>query len=198
LILFLPVCVKTVFEKGRDFPWAKPEACLACNGRLWGHGWVEGCFDGYARCLELPRYLCPDCGCVVRVRPVGYFSRFQASIETIVASLKGRLEGRGWLPGLSRCRQRHWYRAFVRQVKWNLGVSWAGDLVKALDRLLAAGICPVAGSVQCETPAGFCPPHRRLPFTDLSGLRTHMANPNQGGRQWTSSKKRPSPYFDSG
>jgi hypothetical protein len=50
---------------------------------LRGHGFAEAIFDGYDRSLLLKLYRCPDCGYVIRLRPQGYFKRFQTQIETI-------------------------------------------------------------------------------------------------------------------
>jgi len=42
MILSLCICLKDIVQKGRDFPWPKPEHCPNCQGnRLWGHGFVE-------------------------------------------------------------------------------------------------------------------------------------------------------------
>ena len=83
LVIFVQLAVKQLFEVGRDFLWPKPERCPRCGGRIWGHGFVPAYFDGYDQPLWLKRYQCPDCGCVIRMRPRDYFQRFQASIYTI-------------------------------------------------------------------------------------------------------------------
>ena len=84
MVIFSAVKLKELFEKERDYPWQKPERCPCCNDiRLWGHGFTDAIFDGYEQPLLIKLYRCPDCGCVIRLRPKGYFKRFQASIETI-------------------------------------------------------------------------------------------------------------------
>lgn len=46
--------MEDIVEKGRDFPWPKPEHCPNCKGnRLWGHGLVEALFDGYPDRVEV-------------------------------------------------------------------------------------------------------------------------------------------------
>ena len=88
MIFYSAVKLKELFKKERDYPWQKPSSCLRCNScRLWGHGFAPAIFDGFIRSLLLKIYRCPDCGCVIRLRPKGYFKRFQASIETIRSSI---------------------------------------------------------------------------------------------------------------
>lgn len=49
MILPVMVCIKEIVEKGREFPWPRPESCGACGGnRIWGHGFVGAYFDGVA------------------------------------------------------------------------------------------------------------------------------------------------------
>lgn len=66
LIILVKVCVKKVFEKGRNFPWFRPDNCPVCGGRIWGHGFVPAFFDGFNQALWLRRYRCQDCGSVFR------------------------------------------------------------------------------------------------------------------------------------
>jgi hypothetical protein len=148
LILFLDVHVKTIFELGRQMVWPKPNHCPQCGGRLWGHGFISACFDGFLQPLLLPRYRCPDCRSVFRVRPEGYWSRFQASIECIRESLSQRLGTMRWKQGLSRSRQRHWLSGLKKQIQLRLGMGWSGGLMEAFERLVAQGICPVSRSAK--------------------------------------------------
>ncbi|CAO0824130.1 hypothetical protein DFAR_410003 [Desulfarculales bacterium] len=78
-------------------------------------------FEGAASCLPifdeaptanwLRRFLCPDGRTVIRLRPWGYWSRFQALVETIRQILFNKLaRGRGD-PDLLRSRQRTGSRA---------------------------------------------------------------------------------------
>ena len=88
--MILPVSanLKEIEKKGRSYPWSRPEICLCCRqSHVWGHGFVEALFDGYAKALLLRRYRCPVCGCVIKLRPKAYFSRFQATIRQVVAHL---------------------------------------------------------------------------------------------------------------
>ncbi|CAO0821743.1 hypothetical protein DFAR_250001 [Desulfarculales bacterium] len=44
-------------------------------------------FDEAPKTIWLRRFRCPDCQAVIRLRPRGYWSRFQAPVETIRQSL---------------------------------------------------------------------------------------------------------------
>ncbi|MBN2034961.1 MAG: hypothetical protein JW836_16975 [Deltaproteobacteria bacterium] len=48
-----------------------------------GSRFVLAYFDAIAGGVYLRRYRCPECKCVVRLRPIGFFARIQAAIETI-------------------------------------------------------------------------------------------------------------------
>jgi hypothetical protein len=145
MVLFFAVKLKDLFEKGRDYPWQKPDNCPCCHSqRLWGHGFAEAFFDGYVKPLVLKLYRCPDCGCVIRLRPKGYFKRFQASIETIRSSIASKSMMNRWLPGISRSRQCHWYRALNKRLNAYLTRVWVGGVVAGFDRLLQLGQVPVS------------------------------------------------------
>ena len=148
MVIFFAIKLKDLFEKGRDYPWPKPKNCPCCHShRLWGHGFAEAIFDGYKHPLVLKLYRCPDCGCVIRIRPKGYFKRFQASIKTIRFNLSYRLKNGRWPGGLGRCRQGHWLRALRRKVEAYLGKTWQLGLMEAFDHLLAQGHNPVSRSI---------------------------------------------------
>jgi len=148
MISFVPAKLKDIFEKGRDYPWPKPEACPRCkDSKIWGHGFVDSYFDGFTGGLLLRRYRCPLCGCILKLRPCDYFSRFQASIDTIRFSLSHRLRYGRWPPGLSRSRQGHWLRALRRKVEGYLGRGWKACLIEGFDYFLARGINPVSRSM---------------------------------------------------
>jgi hypothetical protein len=148
MILCFPVKLKSLFEKGRRYPWPRPEKCPRCSGcTVWGHGYAGCFFDGFSVPLLLKRYLCCDCGCVMRCRPAGYFRRFQASIETIRSSISIKMvEGR-WLRGLSRTRQGHWWRALKRRIAAYLGNTWKRGVLAGFDHLLALSQVPVGRSI---------------------------------------------------
>ena len=148
LIIFVAVKIKEIFILGRKYPWPRPGKCPRCRDtRVWGHGFALAYFDGLSEGVFLKRYRCPGCGCVIRLRPKGYFARFQASIQTIRFSLSRRL-GRGrWPPGLSRSRQRHWLRALRRRTIAYLGESWNLGLMAAFECFLQQGTIPVSRGI---------------------------------------------------
>lgn len=94
----------------------------------------------------LRRYRCPECGCVIRLKPKGYFKRFQAAMETIRAGIRHRLETNKWPPAISRGRWNHWFKALGRQAKAHLGHACC-DLLQAFDRLCELGRIPVSRSI---------------------------------------------------
>jgi hypothetical protein len=148
MVIFFPVRLKELFALGRKYPWSRPDSCPRCGScRLWGHGFVLACFDGYDQCLWLRRYRCPDCGCVIRLRPRGYFSRFQASIAAVRSSVESKaLRGR-WISGIGRTRQLHWFRALCRRIKGHLTDAWDQGVLAGFDRLCLMGQIPVSRAI---------------------------------------------------
>ncbi len=148
MIIFVEASLKEIFKLKEKFPWPRPKKCPECNAfRVWKHGFVFANFDGFTSSLVLRRFRCPDCGSVIRMRPAGYFSRFQASILTIRSSIKSKLCKCRWLDNISRTRQRHWFNALKRRVKAMLGDTYQGDLMAAFDFFVLKGTSPVSRSL---------------------------------------------------
>lgn len=148
MILSLCVSIKEIVECGRDFPWPRPTSCPRCRGnRVWGHGFVGCLFDGFLEQVLMKRWRCPDCRCVMKARPEGYFTRFQARMEKIRSSIAYRLRAGRWPPGSSRSRQGHWLRALRRNVKARLEDRWTAGLIAGFDSLLEKGLIPVSRSI---------------------------------------------------
>jgi predicted RNA-binding Zn-ribbon protein involved in translation (DUF1610 family) len=149
LILFVEVCVKTLVELGRKYPWEKPERCPKCGGvRVWGHGYVPAYFDeAGSQSVYLKRYRCPQCGVVIRLRPSGYWRRIQAAVAAVRQCVLDRLEKGRWPPGSNPARQRHWLRALKRQVRTHLGMSYAEQIAEGFAELLRRGVCAVSRAV---------------------------------------------------
>ena len=148
MILFIAAKIKDIFRLGRKYPWPRPEVCPQCNqSNVWGHGYVLAYFDGFSDGLLLKRYRCPGCGCVMRVRPKRYLSRFQAPIDNIRYRLAHRLRYGRWPPGVSRSRQGHWLRSLRRKVLSYLGLDWERGLLEGFSHLLCRGVNPVSRSI---------------------------------------------------
>ena len=148
MVIFFSVILKDLLLQGRHYPFPRPSGCPRCNGfRLWGHGFVSAYFDGYNQPFCLRRYRCPDCRCVLRLRPEGYFKRFQASVETIRSSIGVKSTTNRWLSGISRSRQRHWYRSLLIRIKAYLTDTWGYGVVAGFDSLLRVGQSPVSRSI---------------------------------------------------
>jgi hypothetical protein len=144
MIFFFPVILNDLFKLGRDYQWPKPQQCDRCSScRLWGHGYVTACFDGFAESLVLKRYRCPDCGCIICLRPEGYFKRIQAPIEKIRSSIQSKVQTGKWLSELCCNRQRHWYKSLLKNIKAYLTDTWQGVLA-GFDRLLQFARNPVS------------------------------------------------------
>jgi len=146
MILFVDVKLNQIFSQGRNFNWVKPDSCPRCQSRcLWGHGFAACFFDGYSQALMLRRYRCPDCGCIIRMRPIGYFARFQAAIAAIRSCLQARLSAGKWPKGPSTSRQRHWMSALKRKSQAFFGIGM--DLMNAFDWFIKTKRIPVSRSI---------------------------------------------------
>ena len=147
MIIFFSAMLNEIYRLCREYPFPRPKVCPGCQGcRLWGHGFVLVCFDGYCHPLCLKRYRCPDCGCVLRLRPAGHFKRFQASIAAIRSSIHGKVNFGKWISGISRSRQRHWFKALVKRIKAYLTDVWQ-DVLAGFDCFVQSGQIPVSRSI---------------------------------------------------
>lgn len=148
MILFFPVVLKELSEQGRNFPWPRLEQCPRCGSHcVWGHGYVRALFDGFNKPILLKLCRCPNCRCIIRLRPSGFFTRFQAPIAAIRESMAGKEESGRFLPGLSRTRQAHWWRALKRRIEAFFGNTFRGTMAEGFDRLLALGRTPVSRAI---------------------------------------------------
>ena len=145
MIFSVPVSIKEIVSRGTDFPWNRPSECPRCGGsRVWGHGFVGAFFDGFSCQILLRRYRCPDCHCVLRLRPSGYFKRFQAPVEHIRSSIAYRLQYGRWPEGSSRARQSLWLRALYRKIVAHLGQGFKMRLMEGFDYLTQMDEVPVS------------------------------------------------------
>lgn len=143
MIIPVSVILNEIFQQGRKFNWKKPAKCPRCHSvRVWGHGFVAAFFDGFVESLWLRRYRCPDCKCIVRMKPEGFFRRFRAPIVTIRTCLGDRLSRGRWPRLLSNSRRRHWLSALKRKTAAFFGIG--ADLMSAFDRLIGIGQIPVS------------------------------------------------------
>jgi hypothetical protein len=148
MVIFFSVVLKDLLERGRDYPWPKPAVCPRCGAcRLCGHGYVGCFFDGFQHALLIKRYRCPDCRCVIRCRPNGYFKRFQAPIDTIRESISSKAQRGCWLKGISRCRQSHWWQALKRHIEAFFGHTFGGTRLEGFELLLSLGRSPVCRTI---------------------------------------------------
>ena len=146
MILSVRVKLKKIDEQGRNFLWQRPCDCPRCRStRIWGHGFVLAYFDGFSFGLWLRRYRCPNCNCIIRMKPEGYFPRFQAPIHTVFDCLNQRLANGKWKRELSLSRQRHWLAALKRKAMAFFGIGT--DLLTAFSLLMNMGRIPVSRAI---------------------------------------------------
>lgn len=151
MILFVEAILKLISEQGRDFKWPRPQVCPNCNhSKLWGHGYVSRLFDGFRQALLIKCYRCPECGCVITLRPKTHFRRVQAPISKIRAALFHRLTNGRWPPGQSKSRARHWFCNLQRNIKAHLTHTWSQGNLAGFDRLQALGIVPVSVTIASQ------------------------------------------------
>jgi len=148
MIQFVDVVLKVIFSQGRNFLWQRPSECPRCaNWKVWGHGHVQCNFEGFSVPLWLKRYRCPECGCIIQMRPSSHFSRFQSSREVIRSVLAQRITHGKWPPGQFSGRMRYWLRNLRRQIRAHLTEKWKSGLMKGFDHLAAMGRVPVSRSI---------------------------------------------------
>ena len=131
MILHIDLDLKHVDRLGRNYPWPRPKHCRCGSSRLWGHGFVWMFFDGFSMALEIRRYRCPLCGCVIRLRPEGYFKRHHTDTSTIRRTMVQRIGTGHWPADWAANRGRHWLLALKRNTIAVLGMLdrglWPAD-----------------------------------------------------------------------
>lgn len=146
MIILVCAKLKDIYTQGRKFAWIKPDRCPRCGSiRVWGHGYVRAYFDDFLECFFLRRFRCPDCTCVIRMKPKGYFNRFHTPIDMIRSCLSHRLLYGRWDPDIGKSRQRHWLSALKRKAMAFFGLCH--DLLSAFDRLIEKGEIPVSRGI---------------------------------------------------
>jgi hypothetical protein len=98
-------------------------------------------------CVWVKRYRCAECGVVLRVRPLGYWKRIQATVEAVRRCVMDRLEKGRWPPGCNSARGRHWLRGLRRQVRTHLGMSYVERIAEGFAELVRCGVCAVSRAV---------------------------------------------------
>ena len=146
MIWFVSIDLKKIYEEGQGFCWPRPSGCPRCKSwKVWGHGYVQRCFDGFAKVLLLKCYRCPDCGCVITLRPKSHFARIHSSKETVRFQIFHRLKTGWWPPSaLPRSRLRHWICNLKRRAHAFLTAIWDQGLRAGYEALISAGQTPIA------------------------------------------------------
>jgi hypothetical protein len=148
MILNVKADIKQILKLGKKFKWQKPEKCDHCNETtLWGHGFVISFFDGFEQELYLKRYRCPYCHTVFKLKPLGYFKKFQADARTIFSSILKRVYKGRYLPGISWSRQHFWFTALKRNINAYLSNTWEKGIFAGFRELVRMNKIPVTSSI---------------------------------------------------
>lgn len=147
MILSIVLDLKQIYRVGRKYPWPRPKRCRCGGNRFWGHGFVLMFFDNFPKGLEMRRYRCPLCGCVVRMRPDGYFARHHQSSNRIRDTLFHRIKTGRWPLGCETNCSRNWLRALKRNAMAMFGNPALSNLLDAFDRLTELGWVPVSRTI---------------------------------------------------
>ncbi len=148
MILPVAALLKDICEKGRYYLWPSPEVCPNCKaGRPWGHGFVLAYFDKFVAGILLRRYRCPRCGSI-RLRPQGYFDRFQSSIEAIRSTIDETVERKtAARPVFAGHVRLMGAKSSKTKARAYFGDPFEHNLIAAFDRLIAMGKIPVSRSI---------------------------------------------------
>lgn len=142
----VPVDIKLLLNLLRNFTWPRPDSCPGCkNPKVWGHGFVDSFFDFAKNAIPLKRYRCPNCGTVIKLRPKGYFKRFQTSTDTIRKSINSISTNGKTIKDIPRQHQRHWFNALKRKAAALFGLN--ADLKQAFESLISDNIIPVGRAI---------------------------------------------------
>jgi hypothetical protein len=148
MIAFFQLDLNKIYKSFRDYAWPRPESCGRCgHSPVWCHDFVQVIFQGFTGALYMRRYRCPACGCVIRLRPEGYFARHQSDTATIRDTLNQRQATGRWPCGCVANRARHWLAGLKRNALALLGLPAMADLMTAFDRLVCMGRVPVSRAV---------------------------------------------------
>jgi len=148
MILKVKADIKQIFKLGKKFKWQKPAKCQQCGDpTLWGHGFVLSFFDNFGQGLYLKRYRCPYCHTVIKLKPLGYFNKFQADIKTIFSSILSRVYKNKYLAEASWSRQHFWFTALNRNINAYLSNSWNKGIAAGFRELIRMNKIPVTSSI---------------------------------------------------
>jgi hypothetical protein len=119
VILYSAVDVKELYRLGRHYPWERPQKCLSCGGRIWGHGFVSRYFEPFAGVFWIRCYRCPDCTTVYTMRPSLYLRGFRYELCLILSCLFHRVITTRWQQNVCRQLQQAWWKNLYRAASQN-------------------------------------------------------------------------------
>ena len=162
MIIECNVSIKEILKQGKKFPWVKPKVCPRCGDRvLWGHGFTLCYFSKVSSGIYLKRYSCNSCKSVIKLKPSGFFKKFQTCIQNIKKSLirhvnnkaiknkavNNRIIKNKTIKNNFRSRQDYWLRNLRKNIRSILGEEWKHRLIEGFEKLLGIGLIPVSCSV---------------------------------------------------
>ena len=143
MIIPFSLGIALLLSRMKAFDWPSPRCCPNCQDfRIWRPGFVYRLFDVSSKPVPMKRYRCVDCGCIIQLRPEGFFPQFQASRDTIRKSILSMVQFGRPLAGISRQRQSHWLNALKRRVAAMFRIG--ADLIDSFEKLIKNSIVPVA------------------------------------------------------
>lgn len=143
MIWSIKIDIPVLLSLLKNYQWPRPPRCLKCDStKIWGHGFVYRLFDFSNKPVPMKRYRCANCNRIIQLRPEGFFTRFQAPVDTIRGSIRSLVQAGKPLKGISRQRQAHWLGALKRRATALYGVAM--DLIEAFEKMIERNIVPVA------------------------------------------------------
>ncbi len=147
MIILVNVDIKELIDKERFYPWKKLSCCPKCEGKVWGHGFVQRWLDVSDSPLFLKRFFCTCCGSIMCLRPNTHFKGFYYSIKQIYSSLKKRLLANSDLPNIYNSIQYIWMRAFKQRIiRANLSTPFSTVQLSLFEVLVKKDIIPISRS----------------------------------------------------
>jgi len=145
MIIECKVSIKNILEQEKEFTWPRPESCPKCGDTvIWGHGFVLCYFSFLASGIFLKRYRCPCCGCIIKMKPSGFFKQVRTPIKMIKIFLEKRIKNNKYLRGIPRNTQHHWFVNLKRNIEACLGEIYKNRLLDGFQRLIDMNVIPVS------------------------------------------------------
>jgi len=84
---------------------------------------------------------------VFKLKPLGYFNKFQADVRTIFLSILNRVYRGRYLLRISWNRQHFWFTALKRNINAYLSNAWNKGIIAGFRELVRMNKIPVTSSI---------------------------------------------------